>query len=157
MIGFLTDLQIDALLRKQIVGRVGFISDNRVHIVPISYAYDGNNIFAHTYEGEKINAMRSNPEVCFEIDDLRDMANWKSVITYGTFEEITEPHARQAALTLLLARPLPVVSSVTTHLGKNWPFADEIENIDGIVFRIELLRRTGKFESTTDSPLFSNG
>jgi uncharacterized protein len=154
MIGFLTDAQIDILLRKQIVGRLGFIADKTVHIVPISYVYDGNNIYAHTYEGEKINAMRSNPEVCFEIDDLREMANWKSVITWGSFEEIKEPQERQAALRLLLERPLPVVSSVTTHLGKNWPFADEIENIDGIVFRIKILRRMGKFESTTDSPLF---
>jgi uncharacterized protein len=148
MIGFLDQSEIDSLLRKQLVGRLGCLYENQVYVVPISFAYDGNCIYAHTYEGMKMYAMRNNPEVCFEIDDLRDMGNWKSVITWGTFREVTDPGERVEALKLLLARPLPVVSSVTTHLGKNWPFADEIENIDGIVFKIQILRRTGKFETT---------
>lgn len=32
--------------------------------------------------------MRMNPNVCFEIESKTDMENWKSVILYGTYEEL---------------------------------------------------------------------
>ena len=96
--------------------------------------------------------MRKNPNVCFEVDDLKIMGNWKSVIAWGKFEELDKKEERNSALKLLLNRPLPLVSSITTHLGKNWPFSsDDLEAIDGIVFRIVLTERTGKFEITSNS------
>jgi nitroimidazol reductase NimA-like FMN-containing flavoprotein (pyridoxamine 5'-phosphate oxidase superfamily) len=125
-----------------------------IYVVPISYAYDGNCIYGHTFEGLKIDLMRSNPSVCFEVDDLRDMGNWQSVIGWGKFEEILDKTERNNALKTLLDRPLPVISSITTHLGKSWPFyPDDLETIYGIVFKITLEKKTGKFESTTKSPV----
>lgn len=147
MVGNLTDIQIDELLSRQIVGRIGCMINGKIYVVPISYAYEGNSIYAHTHEGLKIEAMRNNPDVCFEVDDYADMANWQSVIGWGKFEEITDPADRSAALKILVKRNLPMPSSVTTHLGKTWPFYAENELVDGIVFRILLSRRTGKFES----------
>ena len=153
MIGNLTTNQIEELLQKEVVGRIGCYSNNMVYVVPISYAYDGKDIYAHTYEGLKMKMMRKNPNVCFEIDDFRDMGRWQSVIAWGKFEEITDKEGRNHALRLLLNRSLPAISSVTTHLGESWPFsADELEDIDGIIFRISISNRTGKFEATDDLP-----
>ncbi|MDP9229322.1 MAG: pyridoxamine 5'-phosphate oxidase family protein [Bacteroidota bacterium] len=153
MIGNLTEIQIDELLHKEVVGRIGCYANDVVYVVPISYVYDGKNIYAHTYEGLKTEIMRKNPNVCFQVDDYNDMGNWQSAIAWGKFEEIDEGEERISALKLLLNRPLPVVSSITTHLGKSWPFySDDLEKIDGIVFRIVLTKHTGKFESTTTSP-----
>lgn len=148
MVGNLTDIQIDELLSRQLVGRIGCSIHNMIYVVPISYAYNGNSIYAHTYEGLKLEAMRFNPNVCFEVDDYTDMGNWQSVITWGRFEEITDAGDRSAAIQLLLQRRLPVPSSITTHLGKHWPFyTGEQDAIDGVVFRIVLDTKTGKFES----------
>lgn len=122
MVGNLTENQIDELLLKQVIGRIGCFVNNKTYVVPISYAYEDNCIYAHTNEGLKIDAMRKNAEVCFEIDDYADMANWQSVIAWGVYEEITDPEARAAALKILVQRNLPMPSSVTTHLGKTWPF-----------------------------------
>lgn len=156
MIGNLTDNQIDTLLKKEVIGRIGCATDDNLYVVPISYVYDGKNIYAHTYEGLKTKAMRKNPKVCFEVDDIKDLANWSSVIAWGTYNEITEKKERNEALKLLLDRHLPVASSVTTHLGKSWPFYnDELDSIDGIVFKIALNSRTGKFESSTNSPIIT--
>lgn len=147
MVGNLTDIQIDELLSRLIVGRIGCTAHNMIYVVPISYAYHGNSIYVHTQEGLKIDAMRQNPNVCFEVDDFTDMANWQSVIAWGKFEEITDAGDRNAAIHLLLQRKLPVLSSSTTHLGKNWPFSeDDLDKIEGIVFRIVLETKTGKFE-----------
>ena len=156
MIGNLTDAQIDDLLHKEVVGRIGCHTDEMVYVVPISYVYDGKNIYAHTYEGLKMETMRKNPNVCFEVDDLRDMGNWKSVIAWGKFQVVNKTDERSSALKLLLNRSLPVVSSITTHLGKSWPFySDDIDKIDGIVFKIVINKKTGKFENNTASPTFS--
>jgi nitroimidazol reductase NimA-like FMN-containing flavoprotein (pyridoxamine 5'-phosphate oxidase superfamily) len=149
MIGHLTTNQIDFVLHNEVVGRIGCYSEGQVYIVPISYVFDGKNIFGHTYEGLKIKTMRENPKVCFQVDNFRDMANWKSVIAWGEFIEVSDTVEKNRALKLLFNRHLPVVSSITTHLGNTWPFySEEPEDIDGIIFKIVLDKRTGKFEES---------
>jgi len=101
--------------------------------------------------------MRKNPKICFQIDEMQDMANWKSVIVWGDFEELIAKNERSKALKILLHRPLPIVSSITTHLGETWPFTspteEELDRIPGIVFRVFLTQKTGKLEATSESPL----
>ena len=152
MIGNLITVEIDDLLRKQVVGRIGCFVNNKIYVVPVSYAYDDGNVYVHSYEGQKMEAMRRNPSVCFEVDDLSDMGNWQSVIAWGKFEEITDEYERKQAVRVLMRRKLPVISSITTHLGESWPFYSEAEAIDGVIFRIVLTERTGRFEITTNSP-----
>jgi Predicted flavin-nucleotide-binding protein len=156
MIGQLNELQVEALLHKEIVGRIGCHTKDMVYVVPISYVYDGECIYGHTYDGLKTQTMRKNPQVCFEVDDLHDMGNWQSVIAWGVYIEIIQEEERNYALRLLLKRPLPFVSSATTHLGQSWPFIyEDIDVIDGIVFKIMLTKKTGKFESNSKSPLMN--
>jgi nitroimidazol reductase NimA-like FMN-containing flavoprotein (pyridoxamine 5'-phosphate oxidase superfamily) len=100
--------------------------------------------------------MRNNPKVCFQVDEMRDMANWKSVITWGNFEEIDDEVERRKALHILSARRLPISSSITTHLGQTWPFTDEgasvLKDIAGLFFRISLKVKSGEYESSSVSP-----
>lgn len=156
MIGQLASTEIENLLGQQVIGRIGCHNSELVYVVPISYAYDGKNIYCHTYEGRKIDLMRKNPKICFQVDEMKDMANWKSVIAWGDFEELTDKAERNKALRILLQRRLPIISSITTHLGKAWPFSVEdvngVNNIPGVVFRISIKEKTGKFESTSVSP-----
>jgi nitroimidazol reductase NimA-like FMN-containing flavoprotein (pyridoxamine 5'-phosphate oxidase superfamily) len=119
--------------------------------VPISYGYDGRNIYSHTEEGLKLNLMRRNPRVCFEVDDINmvNMANWKSVIAWGEFEEITDPVEREKALHILLDRKLPLAVSNTVRLTSDWPFCPiDVNEIAGIVFRINITKKTGRFEKS---------
>lgn len=152
MIGELNEQQIEALLRETVVGRIACHQDDFIYLVPVSYAYDGTYIYAHSNEGTKLDVMRKNPNVCFEIDDITDMANWKSVVAWGRFEELTAEN-RIKGLTILLQRQLPMSSSVTTHLGKTWPFSqDDLQDITGIIYRIALTKKTGRFEQTSFVP-----
>jgi len=157
MIGQLSSAEIENLLCKQVIGRIGCHNGDLLYVVPISYAYDGKYIYCHAYPGKKIDMMRKNPKICFQVDEMEDMANWKSVIAWGGFEELTDKKEKNKALQILLQRPLPVISSITTHLGGAWPFSgenpNELNDIPGIVFRISLNEKTGKFESTSESPL----
>lgn len=153
MLGDLQLHQIEEVLKNQFVGRIGCSLADETYIVPISYAYDGNYIYCHTKEGKKTAIMRKNPNVCFQVDEMKNMANWRSVIVHGYFEELKNKEDRTAGMQILLNRYLPVISSVTTHIGEHWPFhPEDVNHIDGIVFRIAVKEKTGKFESNMHSP-----
>ena len=156
MLGPLQLTQIEEVLQTQAVGRIGCSADGETYVVPISYAYDGNFIYCHSYEGKKLAIMRKNPKVCFQVDNMHDMANWKSVIVQGHFEEMLTQEEKSIAMHALLHRYLPLVSSVTTHLGKNWPFEPyDISEINGVVFRIAIIKKTGRFEASSQSPFLA--
>jgi len=80
MIGRLSDIDIETILHNNTVGRLGCTDGNTVYVVPMNYVYNGKYILAHSTEGKKINYMRSHPEVCFEVDEVEDIMNWRSVI-----------------------------------------------------------------------------
>jgi nitroimidazol reductase NimA-like FMN-containing flavoprotein (pyridoxamine 5'-phosphate oxidase superfamily) len=153
MIGILKDEEIEELLHRNIVGHLGCHDNELTYVVPISYAYDGKYIYCHTREGMKMQMMRKNPRICFQIEELENMSNWKSVVTQGYFEELKSDEERKTALRALLDRASPILASITTHLGKEWPFSpDDIKEIKGIVFRIGIDNKTGRFEKGQQSP-----
>jgi nitroimidazol reductase NimA-like FMN-containing flavoprotein (pyridoxamine 5'-phosphate oxidase superfamily) len=88
MFGNLNEETIEAVLHHQLIGRIGCHSNDLTYVVPISYSYDGDYVYAHAEEGMKINMMRQNPKVCFEVDTMENMANWQSVIAWGSYEEV---------------------------------------------------------------------
>ena len=148
MFGILSPEEIENVLHSQVLGRIGCHAESTTYIVPISYAYDGENIYAHTHEGMKIGIMRKNPQVCFEVENMSNMANWKTIICWGEFEEITGEVDRHNALEKLQDRILPCFPSATTKLSPEWPFRSvNIDNIQGLVFRIRLTKKTGRFEN----------
>lgn len=149
MLGKLNDTQIEEVLKKQLFGRIGCHADGVTYIVPISYAYDGVYIYGHTYEGMKMEMMRKNPNLCFEVDIMENMANWNSVIGWGEFEEVTDKREREKGINLLLNRTLPFIYSETMKLTPQWPFpVSELGEIKGIIFRFRLKEKTGRFESS---------
>ena len=155
MIHTLNNNQIEQLLEHQVIGRIGCHAEGKTFVVPISYAYDGKDIYAHTHEGLKIKMMRQNPAVCFEVDDTRNLADWKSVIAWGEFEELVEKEERNYALQLLNSRVLPMTTSMTIRLGDTWPFRPDLKKKDGIFFRIRLQEKSGRFETNVEVPKFN--
>jgi len=103
MIESLTQEETDALLREQVVGRVGCHADGLTYVVPVIYAYDGATITVATVEGQKTRMMRANPSVCFEVDVYEGPGRWRSAIVQGTYEELGGEDAG-AALAALAAR-----------------------------------------------------
>jgi uncharacterized protein len=150
----LDEEEINELLHQQIIGRIGCHSDGVTYIVPISYAYDDKYIYAHTLEGMKTTLMRHNTNVCFEVDIINKTENWRSVVCWGSYEELVNPVEREDALIKLHSTAFSKADSLTARLSPSWPFLPrEINGIDGVVFRIKLYKKTGKFvdgSSTAD-------
>lgn len=156
MFGKLNNNQIEEVLSQQLIGRIGCSANNKTYVVPISYAYDGESVYCHTYDGLKIKMMRENSDVCFEVDTLENMANWRSVIAWGKFEELKNGE-RNAAIEKLFSRVIPEVASKTLQLSPQWPFPpDDFEKVTGIVFRIKLQEKTGRYEKSDSLEFYSS-
>ncbi len=151
MFGDLGKDAIETVLHHQIIGHLACHANDLTYVVPISYAYENGCVYAHTEEGMKINMMRQNPKVCFEVYRMEDMANWQCVIAWGDFKEIKNETERADALRILLKRDLPIISSKTVQLTEDWPFIPEnVNTVKGIVFKIELNIKTGRYERTEE-------
>ena len=149
MFGNLSESEIDDLLNSQLVGRLGLHDGSMPYIIPISYAFDGKSIFCHTEEGMKMDMMRKNPLVCFQVDNLENLSRWRSVICWGNAIELTSSEERDEAINELLNRKLPVVSSETTHISPIWPFhPHNLADVKGIILKIEISKKTGRFENS---------
>ena len=101
----LSRAEIDEFLRRQRIARIGCHAGGETYVVPLIYAFDGGAVVAVTTEGRKTAMLRENPRVCVEVDeyDADGTGSWRSVIAYGTYEELAGD-AIEPALALMRAR-----------------------------------------------------
>jgi nitroimidazol reductase NimA-like FMN-containing flavoprotein (pyridoxamine 5'-phosphate oxidase superfamily) len=134
--------QIIDLLQRQVIGRLGCHANDETYIIPINYVYRNDSIYAHSGNGKKIEMMRINPKVCFQVDETTDTFRWQSVILWGTFEELNGED-RQQAMQGIIQRIMPLT---------NRPSEDASHGIDVnlhnnlIVYRIRITEGTGRSE-----------
>ena len=72
------------------VGRVGFLSDGEVVILPVNYVADGQDVVFRSNHGSKLSSVGSKNPVGFEADDYdpRTCSGW-SVVVSG-YTEVVE-------------------------------------------------------------------
>ncbi|MDN5205061.1 pyridoxamine 5'-phosphate oxidase family protein [Fulvivirgaceae bacterium BMA10] len=140
---------MDILLKSEVIGRLGCHHAGRTYVVPITYAYQSDYIYCHTKEGTKIEMMRQNPHVCFEVDHIQNMANWQSIIIQGLYEEL-EGVESENALHVLVNRIMPLTTSETSQPKFGLDKVHIIRNpqLKPVVFRLKILERTGRFEKS---------
>lgn len=135
------------LLSDNYIGRLAFISQGNPYVVPITYYYDetSNSILGYSSEGHKINAIRKNPSVSLEVDEITAVNNWQSVLAHCVFEEL---HGSEAKF--LLHRFAQGVKNIIVRKEKTVPrFISEFSSKPNspkisIVFRIKIVEITGK-------------
>ncbi|MEO5893498.1 MAG: pyridoxamine 5'-phosphate oxidase family protein [Ferruginibacter sp.] len=147
MLGELNQNQINNLLSSQVLGKIACSDGNQPYIVPVTYTFDGEYIYGQTNEGTKLEILRRNPKVCFEIDCMLNVRNWQSVIVYGKFEELAG-EAAENARNILFNRVYPMMTSTTLHtygheeMGK----LDDGTRVKTTMYRIKITNVTGRFE-----------
>lgn len=134
-IGKLKDTDALMLLHEETLGRLGCIASGWPYVVPVNYFFDGKDIFVHTLPGKKIDALRANPRVCMQVDAIKDSYNWRSVIAYGTFEEVSDEETRENVLTKLyrhLPHMTPVESRLVNGMKETIVFRIKVEEVTGL-------------------------
>ena len=137
--------EIDEIINKTDVCRIAFAKENIPYIVPVSFGYDGKNIYIHTATvGKKIEFIESNNIVCFEFDtDIKTISHetlgckwstsYKSVIGNGKITEITNEKKMIDALNKIMLH----------YSNKEWEFTNKmLKNVR--IWKIEIKEITGK-------------
>lgn len=148
MLGQLTSDETEDVLKRNMLGRIGCCNENKMYIVPVNYVYDGQCIYAHSKEGLKIDMMRRNPAICFEVDEMDNFTNWRSVILWGTYQELTDERSRYYAMKAFNEKMMHVKISETAQPSEQ-PDAnvhDAPISYKPVIYRIVINERTGRFE-----------
>ena len=143
MLGELNKKEITDLLESQLIGRLGCHAQGETYIVPVNYVYRNEYIYAHSGNGKKIEMMRKNPNICFQVDQIIDIFTWRSVILWGTYEELSGEE-RQQAMQGLIYRVMPLTTK-PTHEASHAISAEYMDNL--IVYKIKITFGSGRFES----------
>lgn len=141
MLGTLDSAQVEELLHTEVVGRLGCISARGPYVVPVCYVYRGGFVYGHSMDGMKWQSMQAHPDVCFEVEHVDDLTNWRSVIGWGRFEALAGPTAEHG-MAMLIERLMPLLGIDDTQRPP-----DHGEGHRAGVFRIHLTETTGRFEA----------
>jgi nitroimidazol reductase NimA-like FMN-containing flavoprotein (pyridoxamine 5'-phosphate oxidase superfamily) len=150
MIGLLNKEQIEEVLGSNVLGRIGCGDGKKIYVVPVNYVYDNNHIIAHSTEGMKISIMRHHPQVCFQVDEMKSFTNWKSVIAWGEYQELTDAREKYNAMKLFVDRTMRLKISETAvlpELTENRVHPRSPGIIKPVIYRIVLSEKTGRYES----------
>jgi uncharacterized protein len=128
MFGPLHPDEIEDILFSHHVGHLACVVDGKPYVVPITYAYAGGVLYGRTTPGRKVDALRTQPDAAFNVEEHREPRRWRSVILEGIYEEIDDPGARQEATTVL------ETADPSVQPGP-----------DTIVFRIRVTRKSGRW------------
>jgi nitroimidazol reductase NimA-like FMN-containing flavoprotein (pyridoxamine 5'-phosphate oxidase superfamily) len=149
MLGELSSEEIEVVLNSNVIGRIGCVSNHKVYVVPITYVYENGYVIGHTTEGMKVEFLRQNPECCFEVEEIKNISNWQSVIGWGTFEELQGIAADQA-MEKLVEKLIPLRPNQESHTGRMGPISSRrtstLATKSTIVYRILLREKSGRYE-----------
>lgn len=124
------------MLGKCRIGRLGCIDDGGPYVVPVNYVFHDDSIYVHSLPGRKIKALRENPRVCLQVDEIKDIYLWRSAIAFGRYEEVTgEGERRWVVRRFLSSFPnLTPVESVPVHDGQSSViiFRIRVEEVSGV-------------------------
>lgn len=77
--------EIEEMLLRNKVGRLAFSFHDRVDIQPIHYVYERGWLYGRTSEGDKIASLTHNQWIAFEVDEVEDIFEWRSIVIHGSF------------------------------------------------------------------------
>ena len=130
--------ECEAILARNQVGRIGYATGNRVEIQPVGYVYSDGWLYGRTSYGAKYEVLGENQyrwwPVVFEVDEIEDLFNWRSVLVHGGFYVIEESDEE------LWNRAVSVLRSVVPEtFREDDPFAFRT-----VLFRIATQDVTGR-------------
>lgn len=144
-----TDInKILEILDKAKVVRIGLVDGDEAYVVPMNYGYTYENekltLYLHgARRGKKIDLMRANPKVFFEMDcDIVPFEGevackygitYSSIMGRGKATILEDPQEKMQALTYLMK----------TQTGKDFEFNEKLVSVVAVI-RIDVTEFTAK-------------
>ncbi len=148
MIRELGEKEARQLLQSSHFARLGCIVNGEPYVIPINYKCENDLIYCHSLPGLKIEGLRKNPRACVQVDKIKSDFYWKSVLAFGSYEEVVDPTERDLIRKSLI-REFPMLTPVESAV------ADDVNAPEIIIFRIRIDRISGVTEGApSDEFLF---
>lgn len=104
---------IEAIIRKATVCRLGLIDGDTPYVVPLCFGYRRGTLYFHTSpKSPKLDMIRKHPRVCFEMDVATEPVaaekpcdwnmHYASVIGFGTATLVEDASEKRDALTAIM-------------------------------------------------------
>jgi len=137
--------ELESIIQRAQVCRIGLSEDNVPYVVPMNFGYKDNCLYFHCAKaGKKIDVIRQNNKVCFEMDIDQTIVKpegrpcgystkYRSVIGFGKAFLVDDLEEKAMALNI-----------VTQHYsGGFYQFSEkELENV--AIIKVEIDSMTGK-------------
>jgi len=131
---------IDAILDEALIAHVAWVHDGRPAVIPTLIARDGDDVLIHGSSASRtIRGLRSGLEACVEVTLVDGLVlarsafhhsiNYRSVILYGTLEEVAD---KEHALEVFTEKLIP---GRWEHV--RWPNRKELRGTAALRMRIE--------------------
>jgi uncharacterized protein len=130
-----------ALLERHNIGRIAFSFHDLVDIQPIGYVFKDNWIYGRTSRGSKFATLAHNPWCAFEVDEIRGMFDWASVVVKGHVELLDPELGSQDAY----ARGLELMRDIVPETFSDRDPVPE----RSILFRVHASEVTGRCAKST--------
>jgi uncharacterized protein len=139
---------IESIITTADVCRVAFADDNTPYIVTLNFGYSGGDkpcfYFHCANEGRKLDLIKKNNYVCFELDTDHMLyggeegCDWgmkfRSVVGYGRISEVTDHYSRLAGLDHIMSHYAD---------GNKFTYSEKVFERT-TVLRLEIEEMTGK-------------
>ena len=140
--------QIEAILDTAKVLRLGIAVDNVPYIYPMNYGYtmeDGKlSLYLHSaVKGDKLDLLRKNPNVCFELDCDHVPFEGKIACQYGLAYSAISGRGRAVLVEDVEEKMEAMSVLMKTQTGKNFTFEDRLVSIVAVI-RIDVSEYTAK-------------
>ena len=133
------------MVERAQICRIGLSENDIPYIVPMNFGYKDNSLYFHcALEGKKLDIIRKNPSVCFEMDTDYELlktgeppcgwgAKYRCIIGTGTATVIGDIKEKLTALNI-----------IAEHYGGRWyDFSDnELEAVG--VIKVDIENISGK-------------
>ena len=105
--------EIDEIIRKASICRLALSDSGTPYIVPLCFGYEHNTLYFHSCtQGRKLEILKRNNRVCFEMDIETKLAvaekgcNWgmkyRCVIGFGTASVVQDPAEKRSGLDAIM-------------------------------------------------------
>ncbi|OGP87681.1 MAG: pyridoxamine 5'-phosphate oxidase [Deltaproteobacteria bacterium RBG_19FT_COMBO_43_11] len=76
--------EIEEIMRQAMICRISLVDGEYPYIVPVNFVVNDKNLYFHSSaEGKKIEILRKNKNVCFEMDIQSEIVKGKSPCAWG--------------------------------------------------------------------------
>lgn len=138
----MSDAECRQVLQSEKVGRLACSRNNQPYVVPIYFAFDGDYIYGFTTVGQKVEWMRSNESVCFEMDQIENDREWVSVVVFGRYEELPDtPECECARIQAYRALQTHAMWWEPAYMSQK--HRDQPHSLTPVFYRIHIEKITG--------------